>query len=119
MTERSKLKALERLIGDATGAGPKLDMSIASTLGGIAAGADVPNYTSSVDSCIQLIADHLPHWHWHIGHGPAGIVPYASLRRDTGAGGVKGLRIEASACTVPLALLHAAIKALDIELQDN
>ena len=117
MATASKLKSLERMLCEATGSDQDLDRSIASTLGGTTADNDLPSYTSSVDNCIGLIETTLPKWHWHIGHGPAGIVPYASLRREGGAARLGRLRVEASACTVPLALLHATVKALQAELQ--
>ena len=68
----------------------------------------VPPYTSSVDACLDLIGSTLPKWHWHVGHGPRGILPYASLTCDEAG---PAIRVEATAPTVPLALLGALVKA--------
>lgn len=110
------LKLLERRIVEATGKDRDLDKLIASTLVGTFGDKPSPDYTSSVDTCIALIGSILPEWHWHVGHGPRGIVPYASLRRSANPSG-GDLRVEASAPTVPLALLHAAVKAMIAERQ--
>ena len=107
----SALKELETRIAATTGPDRDLDRVLATALPGAAAAGGTPGYTSSVDECLGLIGAVLPAWHWHIGHGPAGILPYASLSRS-GDGADEELRVEASAPTVPLALLHAALKAL-------
>jgi hypothetical protein len=62
-----------------------------------------------VDSCIALFRRVLPGWHWHIGHGPRGILPYAAVSKAADEPG--GIRLEAIAPTVPLALLRALLKA--------
>ncbi|HKI74827.1 MAG TPA: hypothetical protein VJ998_09295 [Pseudomonadales bacterium] len=72
----------------------------------------IPDYSSSVDACLALIAEILPDWHWHIGHGPDGILPYAALRNQIGLDNDTQISITASAPTLPLALLHAAVKAI-------
>ena len=70
-----------------------------------------PPYTGSVDECIALVNRILPNWHWHLGHGPLGIVPYASMTQNDGEDG--SIHVEATAPTVPLALLGALMKALN------
>ena len=40
----------------------------------------------------------MPGWHWHVGYGPKGVMPYASISNGK-------IRCEAIAATVPLALL--------------
>ncbi len=88
----------------ATGAERALDRAVHEALGD---GADeVPPYTASVDACIELVHGALPGWGWHVGFGPLGIIPYASLHKDEA-------RFEASAPTVPLALLAATIAAAE------
>ena len=108
----SHLQALERRIAKATGQDRDLDRAIAETIDPDAQGDTVPGYTSSVDTCLALIVAVLPDWHWHVGHGPSGILPYASLLNTSGADDETALRVEASAATVPVALLHATVKAL-------
>ena len=61
-------------------------------------------YTSSVDTCIGLIDRVMPGWHWHVGYGPKGVMPYAALKNGN-------KRYEATAATVPLALLTTVLKA--------
>ena len=109
---RSKLEALERRIGETTGQDRELDRAIAETIDRGVPGDAVRDYTSSVDTCLALIGAVLPDWHWHVGHGPSGILPYASLTKASGPDDAAALRVEASAATVPVALLHAAVKAL-------
>ena len=97
--------SLDKLLSDvkaATGSDRDLDRVIFMALGG--GDGEAPPYTSSVDACIDLVHRALPGWGWHVGFGPRGIVPYASLHKDE-------TRFEASAPTVPLALLAAALAA--------
>ena len=108
----SHLQALERRIAKATGQDRDLDRAIADTIDRDARDDTMPGYTSSVDTCLALIGTVLPDWHWHVGHGPSGILPYASLSKTTGPDDEMPLRVEASAATVPVALLHAMVKAL-------
>ncbi|MFN3233603.1 MAG: hypothetical protein ACE363_15790 [Alphaproteobacteria bacterium] len=68
-------------------------------------GDDPIPYTASVDACITLVQDCLPDCHWHIGYGPMGIVPHATLRANN-------LHVQTRASTVPLALLSALVTAL-------
>ncbi len=100
----SELEDLLRRIAAATGADTGLDRLIAERLERSDPPEAVPDYTASVDSCLGLIARVLPGWAWHIGFGPRGIFPYASLHDDED-------RFEALAPTVPLALLQAVVQA--------
>ena len=108
----SDLKALTARIAETTGPSKQLDSLIEDAL--VPANAEISgkNYTSSVDACLQLIEAVLPDWHWHVGHGPTGILPYASLSTTALGGEEDEYRVEADAATVPLALLHVAAKAL-------
>ncbi|MDJ0941847.1 MAG: hypothetical protein QNJ30_00155 [Kiloniellales bacterium] len=94
---------LQRIAG-ATGADSELDREIADRLERADRPNPVPDYTASVDSCLGLIGRILPGWHWHIGFGPRGIFPYATLQDGEDL-------FEAMAPTVPLALLHAVGQA--------
>ncbi len=114
----SDLQSLEDRISTATGKDRDLDHMIATTFDCLRAGQPVPNYTASVDTCLTLINSILPDWHWHVGHGPLGILPYASMTQTTSPRNATQLRVEATAGTVPLALLHATVKAL-ISDQDS
>ena len=98
---KSKLAALSRSLAAATGSDRALDAAIAETL-------DAPEatYSSSVDACLDLLHRVLPGWGWHVGYGPLGILPYATVQRGEA-------RFEASAATVPLALLDAIVAALE------
>ena len=104
---------VERLIGDAVGPSEEIDKEIGLIFDGRQAGEKPVAYTGSVDECIRLLSRLLPEWHWHVGHGPMGVVPYASMTRNSGEDG--SVHMEASASTVPLALLGALIKALRYE----
>ncbi len=105
------LAELQHKIASANGGDKDLDSRIASYLDDPSAEDPVPNYTGSVDACIALIGRALPHWHWHVGHGPSGILPYAALTKEVQASDAISDRVEATAPTVPLALLGALIKA--------
>ena len=94
---------LEKIAG-ATGADAALDRLIADRLEPGTPPEAVPDYTASVDSCLALIGRVLPGWAWHVGFGPRGILPYATLHDEEE-------RFEAVAPTVPLALLAALLKA--------
>lgn len=108
--ERTSIEELEKRVLAAIGGDPELDRLIRDTLdpGNTAS----PGYSSSVDDCIALIGKVLPGWAWHVGHGARGIFPYASLHPKSPAEEGSGLRAEATAATVPLALLQATVKAL-------
>ena len=94
------LAAVKRAIG----ADPALDRRIASTLDSQFADRSVPPYTASVDDCIALLDRVLPDWSWHVGYGPKGVLPYASVHNGED-------RFVSSAPTVPLALLAALLTA--------
>ena len=100
----TEIEDLLRRIPEATGADVELDRLIAARLEGPDRPDPVPDYTASVDSCLGLIGRFLPGWHWHIGFGPRGIFPYATLQDGEDL-------FEAIAPTVPLALLQAAVQA--------
>lgn len=108
----ANLKSLHEQIEDASGPSRSLDTLIAHVLAPSLPGAPEAPYTSSVDACLDLIGTLLPGWHWHVGHGATGILPYAALSGPAPANGAPSLRLEASAPTVPLALLRAATKAM-------
>ena len=99
---------LDRLSA-ARGRDQRLDSEIALYLDDEASRQnDPPCYTASVDLCIELVARVLPGWHWHVGFGPKGVMPYAYLSNGK-------MRQEATAGTVPLALLIALFRVLEIE----
>lgn len=100
----SELTSLLDRLRSATGSDRTLDAQIAELVPGIAPGDDVPDYTASVDRCLELIHEVLPGWGWHVGYGPSGVIPYATVKHSAN-------RHEASAPTVPLALLSALLKA--------
>ena len=114
----SQLQTLEWRIAGATGQDRDLDHAIAETVDHGAPDSGVHGYTSSVDTCLSLIGAVLPDWHWHVGHGPNGILPYASLSKDSSLEEGGSVRVEASAATVPIALLHAMVKALITEQKE-
>ena len=107
---KPRLEELEKRIDAATGGDPDLDRLIRDALD--PDNASSPHYSSSVDDCIALIGTVLPGWAWHVGHGARGIFPYASLHPKSPAEAGSALRAEATASTVPLALLQATMKAL-------
>lgn len=84
----------------ATGSDRQLDAALALAFAG---GEPPPDYTASVDRCLDLVRAVLPGWAWHVGWNATGVLPYATLH---GPGGVTA----ASAGTVPLALLRALVK---------
>ena len=106
------LEKLEIALGAATGPSPAIDKEIGGLLNAGESGRSDVAYTSSVDACIGLIRTVLPDWHWHVGHGPRGLLPYASLTKNAEDLDGHHLRVEASAPTVPLALLHALVKGV-------
>lgn len=103
MTAR-KLESLLRHVRTATGRDHDIDLAIARLVSHVEQGQEAPAYTASVDACLSLIEHTLPGWHWHIGFGPDGIFPYASVRKGRA-------QFEAESTTVPLALLTALLEA--------
>jgi len=106
------LRTLKTQIAEAAGPSLALDTLIAEKMSPARVAGAADNYTSSVDACLRLIETVLPGWHWHVGHGPTGILPYASLSTAAHSSKETSHRVEATAPTVPLALLHATTKAL-------
>jgi len=97
-------KLLKR-VRSASGRDQHLDRDIARCLNVVPDKRDdPPSYTASVDACIGLIERAMPGWHWHVGYGPKGVMPYAFLSNGE-------IRCEAIAATVPLALLTALLEA--------
>jgi hypothetical protein len=97
-----ELQALQQRVEAATGSDRELDRELERLLGGGAAAA--PDYTASVERCVELVHRALPGWTWHVGWDASGVLPYATLHRDT-------TLVQASAPTVPLALLKALVRA--------
>ena len=96
--------AIDGLLGRleaATGSDRQLDTELARRFNGTEL---APDYTASVDRCIELVHAVLPGWSWHVGWNVSGVLPYATLH------GPDGL-VAASAATVPLALLRALMRA--------
>ncbi len=99
-----KLKTLLPQVKAATGRDHDIDLAIAHIVGHVTHDDEAPAYTASVDACIALIEHALPGWHWHVGYGPDGVFPYASVRKGH-------IQFEAESTTVPLALLTALLEA--------
>ena len=96
--------AIDGLLGRleaATGSDRQLDTELARRFNGV---EPAPDYTASVDRCIELVHAVLPGWSWHVGWNVSGVLPYATLH------GPDGL-VAASAATMPLALLRALVRA--------
>jgi len=112
MSPAGKAEAALRYLQGITGADVKADALIGEAVAALAGDPPAANepYTASVDQCLQLIHQLLPKWHWHTGFGVKGITPYAMLSSGDEAG--KEERFEASAPTVPLALLIVLFQAL-------
>ena len=107
VARKGELIKLQDRIAAATGRDDALDGMVRDLLEDPTVPVAAVTYTGSVDACIALIGRVLPHWHWHVGHGPSGILPYAVLTEDA----APERRFECSSCTVPLALLGAAVAA--------
>lgn len=99
------LRELGARLRAATGSDRELDGAVAKLLDPDRATAP-PDYTASVDRCVELVQRVLPGWSWHVGWDATGVLPYARLRRAERL-------VAASAPTVPLALLRAAVEAWD------
>ena len=98
----SESDSLKNILDRANGGDPALDARVHAAWGDPA--EPVPPYTESVDACLALIHRRLPDWHWHVGRGVAGILPYARLSDGT-------REFHADGPTVPLALLRALAAA--------
>lgn len=103
MPSAPALASLLSHIEAATGADRTLDAAIEQALRGPS--KHPPDYTASVDHCLELLHDLLPDWHWHIGRGARGILPYVSLSKGE-------VTVSAGGVTVPLVLLAAIVMAL-------
>jgi hypothetical protein len=71
--------AIDGLLGRleaATGSERQLDAEIARRFNGA---EPAPDYTASVDRCIELVHAVLPGWSWHVGWNVSGVLPYATL----------------------------------------
>jgi hypothetical protein len=99
---KANLIYLQVAIAEATGPSTTIDKAVAHLFDG---DADI-GYSASVDACLLLIGRVLPDWHWHVGYGPTGVLPYASMQDEH-----SDKRVETSAPTVPLALLGCVVKA--------
>jgi len=93
----------------ASGSDRDLDLAILRVLepsGETSRTETAPDYTGSVPVSMALVRRHLPDWRLHLGYGVRGIFPYAALSRRADE------RFEATAPTVPLAILRALVEAL-------
>lgn len=90
-------------------------------------GWNAPEYTSSIDAALSLLARILPGWHWHVGSCPSdflthveqpftaelmGPITYAVIDREVGEEPIYDTA-SASAASAPLALLLAILHALE------
>jgi hypothetical protein len=108
MPSAPALAALLDRIEAATGADRALDAAIEQALAPPHAegpSRTPPDYTASVDHCLDLLHALLPDWHWHIGRGARGIMPYVTLSNGR-------ITVTAGGTTVPQVLLAAIVKAL-------
>ncbi|SUS06130.1 conserved hypothetical protein [Candidatus Defluviicoccus seviourii] len=102
--DSTRLTDLLTRLDAATGPDPTLDRDIGQALGGSTTAGEGPAYTASIDRCFDLLHQVAPGWHWHVGFGVTGLLPYATLALGP-------RRFEASAATVPLALLNVIVRA--------
>jgi hypothetical protein len=102
MAMSDDLQGLRCQVDAATGADRELDRAIARVLGRV---EPAPDYTASVDRCLDLVQACLPGWAWHVGWNASGVLPYATLH------GGEHL-VAAAGPTVPLALLRALLAGL-------
>lgn len=104
LAARQQLESLLTRLERADGHDEALDQMIAQALAGLRDETPTPDYTASVERCLDLLHKLLPQWRWHVGYSANGVMPYVVLMN-----GVQ--RVEAEAPTVPLALLRAIAKA--------
>ena len=104
MSPSPELHLLLERLRQAEGHDVLLDRAIAQDLDVLAPTAQAPEYTASVDRCLELLHRLLPAWHWHLGYGATGVMPYAFVSDAS-------RRFEATAPTVPLALLIVITEA--------
>lgn len=94
--------ALEERLGKAKGGDAQLDQDLC-----VAVGTCLQPVTESVEAARALVLQGAPGWHLHIGFDATGLFPYAALTQgDT--------HVEASATSVPLALLGALAKVRNL-----
>jgi hypothetical protein len=99
MTAVAAVATLAAGLTAATGPDGDLDAQIANAFQ-----AEVRDYSASVEACRSLVGSALPGWRLHVGFDATGLFPYASLSNN-------GQRVEASAPTLPLAMLRVAVAA--------
>jgi hypothetical protein len=110
---RTQLARLLARLQQATGSDRDLDRAIQSVLeptDRASQATSAPAYTGSIPLCFSLVRRYLPDWILHLGYGVRGIFPYAALSERTGK------RFEATAPTVPLAVLRALVKTLEARI---
>ena len=56
----------------ATGRDRQLDAALALAFAG---GEPPPDYTASIDRCLELVHAVLPGWAWHVGWNATGVLP--------------------------------------------
>lgn len=101
--ERNKAALWEALRGRLDrAAGP--DAGLDADLLGALAGSEGA-VTASAEAARAWARAALPGWHAHIGFDVTGVLPYAAFSQA-------GRHVEATAPTVPLAILRAALRAL-------
>jgi hypothetical protein len=91
----SNWSALADKLNAATGPDAALDAIIADVFG-----VNFGRYTESIEHCRQLVAKVLPGWRLHVGFDGSGVSSYASVSNGEN-------RVEATAPTLPLAILRA------------
>ncbi len=99
----SSLHSLKQRIESGNGADRDLDADIEKILCGPS--DHPPDYTASVDRCLELLHGVLPNWHWHLGRGATGMMPYATLSKGRTS-------VSADGTTVPQVLLAVIVRAL-------
>ena len=112
----AELARLQARLQQATGSDRDLDRAIRRVLepsGGASDSTPAPAYSGSVPLCMALVRRRLPDWRLHLGYGVRGIFPYAALSRRSDE------RFEATAPTVPLAILRALAATLQAHRPDS
>lgn len=94
LTSQPDWHDLKRRLDAASGPDFALDAALASS-----------GVTESAKAALAWAQTALPDWHAHVGFDVSGVLPYAAFSRQ-------GAHVEASAPTVPLAILRAAVTVL-------
>lgn len=113
---KAELARLLARLQQASGSDRDLDRAIRRVLeppDGASDSVSAPGYSGSVPLCMALVRRLLPDWRLHLGYGVRGIFPYAALSHRGNQ------RFEATAPTVPLAILRALAETLQDRLQDS